>query len=61
MTTEYDAFRSDPDMRRFVNCLRECLGLGPLYDRGRPTDAERFYIEPHSYCVQMRKRCRGQD
>ncbi len=44
---EYDARRADPQLRVFINALRACLDKDPLYDKGHPTDAERFYIHPH--------------
>lgn len=32
----------------FINALRECLGLAPIWGERKRTDAERFYAEPHT-------------
>lgn len=36
-------WRVDSTNQQFVDALRECLGLDPLYANPRRTEAERFY------------------
>jgi hypothetical protein len=38
--------KSDPQLQYFIDCVRECLGKEPLYDRHYRPDIERFNIHP---------------
>jgi hypothetical protein len=38
---------SDRELKKFMNALRECLGLDPLSYQKEATTAERFYIPPY--------------
>ena len=44
------------DLRRFIDAVRECLGLAPLGGEPKVTDRERFYrTAPEHPCPGWRK------